>query len=405
MGRDRNDPPSSPAAEASSPAELPSDGETARAGAASRGGEALRQVSDAFPNEFPIVGVGASAGGLEAFTQLLKQLPADSGMAFVLIQHLDPTHTRFLREALAKATTMVISQPVDGTRVEPNHVYVIPPDADITMAGELLAVTPRKVDEPRPHLPIDLFLRSLAEERGSHAIGVVLSGTGSDGTEGLRAIKAENGIALAQEPTSAKFVEMPRSAVEAGVVDCALPIPELAQELVRLSRHPYLSASGVAQEAPPSTGDAAARASRRTTSSRWRVPGWSPACAWRSRKPRKRWPRWCGAGSRSIRTDSPGRAIWWCSPSQGRRTSRSPSSSCCSRRRAPARPRPVEAPPSTGAVDRTGSTRGVGSRRSSTSSWRRRNISSRSSKSTAGRTTTSGRPTRSSSRGTKSSRA
>ena len=208
--------------------------------------------------EFPIVGVGASAGGLEAFTQLLKQLPADSGMGFVLIQHLDPTHTSFLREALGKATTMAISQPTDGTVVAPNHVYVIPPNADITMAGGLLALAPRTTDERRPHLPIDLFFRSLAAERGSHAIGVVLSGTASDGTEGLRAIKAENGIALAQDPRTAKFGEMPRSAVDAGVVDCALPIPELAQELVRLSRHPYLAVRAPTGAAPPSREDAAA---------------------------------------------------------------------------------------------------------------------------------------------------
>jgi chemotaxis methyl-accepting protein methylase/signal transduction histidine kinase/chemotaxis response regulator CheB len=209
-------------------------------------------------DEFPIVGVGASAGGLEAFKELLKQLPAQSGMAFVLIQHLDPTHTSFLREALAKATTMAIIQPADGTAVEPNHVYVIPPDADITMAAGRLALSPRTADGPRPHLPIDLFFRSLAAERGSHAIGVVLSGNASDGTEGLRAIKAENGIALAQEPKSAKFGEMPRSAIDAGVVDAALPIPALAEELVRLSRHPYLTVRGVPQESPPSGEEAEA---------------------------------------------------------------------------------------------------------------------------------------------------
>ena len=186
--------------------------------------------------------MGASAGGLEAFTQLLKHLPADSGMAFVLIQHLDPTHASFLPEALAKATTMAVSQPADGTPVEPNHVYVIPPDADIAMQGQLLALAPRTRDERRPHLPIDLLLRSLAAERGSHAIGVVLSGTASDGTEGLRAIKAEDGITFAQDPASAKFAGMPRSAIEAGVVDFALPIAELAAELVRLSRHPYVAA-------------------------------------------------------------------------------------------------------------------------------------------------------------------
>ena len=196
------------------------------------------------PAAFPIVGVGASAGGLEAFTQLLKHLPADSGMAFVLIQHLDPTHSSFLRDALAKATAMTVSQAEGGTPVEPNHVYVIPPDADISIHGGRLNLASRALDGRRSHLSVDGFLRSLAADRGSHAIGVVLSGNASDGTEGLRAIKAENGITLAQDPESAKYGEMPRNAVNAGVVDVALAIPDLAAELVRLSRHPYVAADG-----------------------------------------------------------------------------------------------------------------------------------------------------------------
>ena len=182
-------------------------------------------------------------------------MPADTGMAFVLIQHLDPAHSSFLPEALAKATKMAVSQPSDGTPVKPNQVYVIPPDADITIRDGALAVVPRLPDEQRPHLPIDLFFRSLATARGSHAIGVVLSGTASDGTDGLRAIKAENGISLVQNPASAKFAEMPRSAMDAGVVDSALSIPELAAELVRLSRHPYLAANAEVQAASPSDGD------------------------------------------------------------------------------------------------------------------------------------------------------
>jgi len=201
---------------------------------------------------FPIVGVGASAGGLDAFTQLLKHLPADTGMAFVLIQHLDPTHTSFLRDALAKATTMTVSQAEDGTAVQPNHVYVIPPDADIAIHRGRLTLASRALDGRRSHLSVDGFLRSLAADRGSHAIGVVLSGNASDGTEGLRAIKAESGITLAQDPASAKYGEMPRNAVNAGVVDAALAIPDLAAELVRLSHHPYVAAA----EAPAPAGDA-----------------------------------------------------------------------------------------------------------------------------------------------------
>ncbi|HEX6271701.1 MAG TPA: chemotaxis protein CheB, partial [Polyangiaceae bacterium] len=191
---------------------------------------------------FPIVGVGASAGGLEAFTLLLKHLPPDSGMAFVFIQHLDPKQPSLLGEALGRITEMAVSQPEDRTPVEPNHVYVIPPDADIALDQGLLTLVPRTADSRRPHLPIDFFFRSLAAVRGSHAIGVVLSGNASDGTEGLRAIKGENGITFAQDPESARIAEMPRNAINAGIVDCVLPIPELARELVRLSLHPYLVA-------------------------------------------------------------------------------------------------------------------------------------------------------------------
>ncbi len=200
---------------------------------------------------FPIVGVGASAGGLEAFTLLLGDLPCDTGMAFVLIQHLDPTHTSFLAEALAKATKMPVSQAEDGERVEPDHVYVIPPDADIGILHGRLTLLPRHDEVRKPHLPIDFFFRALAADRGSHAIGVVLSGTASDGTEGLKAIKAENGITFAQDPTSAKFGSMPHSAINAGVVDYSLTVPALAQELARLSRHPYVAAG----QTPPPKAD------------------------------------------------------------------------------------------------------------------------------------------------------
>ena len=141
---------------------------------------------------------------------------------------------------------MTVSQAEDGTAVEPNHVYVIPPDADISIRHGRLTLVPRAPDGRRSHLSVDHFLRSLAAERGSHAIGVVLSGNASDGTDGLRAIKAESGITFAQDPASAKFDGMPRSAVTAGVVDYALAIPELARELVRLSRHPYVAAADIA---------------------------------------------------------------------------------------------------------------------------------------------------------------
>jgi two-component system CheB/CheR fusion protein len=192
---------------------------------------------------FPVVGVGASAGGLEAFTQLLGALPPDTGMALVLIQHLDPAHRSFLREALARATQMPVVAIQDGMEVAPNHVYVIPPNVDVGILHGTLAVLAqhRERDSRKPHMPIDFFFRALAADRGCQAIALVLSGTATDGTEGLRAIKAEDGVTFAQDPQSAKFGGMPQSAVAAGVVDLCLPIPKIAEELVRLARHPYLS--------------------------------------------------------------------------------------------------------------------------------------------------------------------
>src|SRR5882757_1369362 len=201
---------------------------------------------------FPIVGIGASAGGLEALAQLFELLPADTGMAFVLILHLDPTHPSLLAEALRRTTRMPVVQAEDRARVQPNHVYVIPPNADMGIAGADLLLVRRRADGG-PHLPVDHFLAALGRERGSLAIGVILSGTASDGTEGLRAIQAAHGITLVQDPASARFDGMPRSAVAAGVADVCRPISDLAVELLRLSRHPYVTVPG----SGPSHPDAA----------------------------------------------------------------------------------------------------------------------------------------------------
>ncbi|HJZ54696.1 MAG TPA: chemotaxis protein CheB, partial [Gemmataceae bacterium] len=159
---------------------------------------------------FPVVGIGASAGGLEAFTQLLSNLPADTGMAFVLVQHLDPRHESRLTDLLAKATRMPVLEAAHGLAVRPNHVYVIPPNANLALALGILHITPRG-EGRAPHLPVDYLFRSLAEDQRAKAIGVVLSGTGSDGTLGLCEIKAVGGIAFAQEELSAKHPGMPNS--------------------------------------------------------------------------------------------------------------------------------------------------------------------------------------------------
>ena len=188
-----------------------------------------------------IVGIGASAGGLEAFSTLLRNLPADTGMGFVLVQHLDPRHQSILPELLAGRTRMPVVQVAENTEVRPNHVYVIPPNSTMVISRGVLHLLPRGPSER--HMPIDTFFTSLAEDRKHASIGVVLSGVASDGTLGLRAIKAEGGITFAQDDT-ATFDGMPHSAIHMGVVDSVLPPDRIAEELAAISRHPLQSAEG-----------------------------------------------------------------------------------------------------------------------------------------------------------------
>jgi two-component system CheB/CheR fusion protein len=183
---------------------------------------------------FPIVGIGASAGGLEAFRELLSHLRPDTGAAFVLIQHLDPTHASLLVEALDRSTTMPLVQATDGLRVEPNHVYVIPPNTLLTLRKGALALKRRDAGRRAP-MAIDRFFLSLALERRQRAVGVILSGTASDGTLGLKAIRAAGGLALAQDPATCKFGGMPESAIAAGAVDSVLPLDRIAARLATLS--------------------------------------------------------------------------------------------------------------------------------------------------------------------------
>ena len=200
---------------------------------------------------FPIVGIGASAGGLEAFSQLLRALPTDTGMAFVLIQHLDPQHESQLSEILSRTTAMAVTTVTDRLRVEPDRVYVIPPNADMTIAGGRFALTTR--DAVDRHAPIDHFFSSLARELEGRAIGVVLSGTGSDGTLGLRAIKAEDGITFVQDEKSAKHPGMPQSALP--FADFVLSPAGIARELVRIGDHSYVNQ--VPSSAVPTSEDGA----------------------------------------------------------------------------------------------------------------------------------------------------
>lgn len=189
-------------------------------------------------SSFSIVAIGASAGGLEAFSQLLDNLPPDTGMAFIFIQHLAPTHHSILSELLTRDTKMPVYEIKDGMEVKPDSVYVIPPGFNLSILDGKLQLVSR--DNKTLNMPVDYFFRSLADEYKSKAIGVVLSGTASDGTLGLRAIKAEGGLTFAQDENSAKFDGMPRNAIKAGVVDFVLSPEEIAGELVNIARHPYM---------------------------------------------------------------------------------------------------------------------------------------------------------------------
>src|SRR5437773_974546 len=184
----------------------------------------------------PIVGIGGSAGGFEAAMELLRHLPAKNGMAFVIVQHLDPHHTSRLAGLLGKVTDMPVTEITGKTIPQENAVYVQPPNKCVIVKNGALTLIRRT---GQLNLAIDHFFESLAEERGARAIGILLAGTGSDGTAGLRAIKAAGGITFAQD-ASAKFDAMPRSAIRSGFVDVVLPPREIAREIRRIADHPYL---------------------------------------------------------------------------------------------------------------------------------------------------------------------
>jgi two-component system CheB/CheR fusion protein len=203
-----------------------------------------KKAKDSVPTEkenppspgFPIVGIGASAGGLEALEQFFENMPKENGMAFVVIQHLDPTHVGIMPELLQRATKMKVLQVTDHLKVQPNHVYVIPPNTSMSiLKGYLFLFEPIEMRGLR--LPIDHFFRSLAEDQQEKSIGIVLSGMGSDGSLGLKAIKEKNGILLVQDPLTAKFDGMPQSAINATVIDIVAPADELPSKLIAFLKH------------------------------------------------------------------------------------------------------------------------------------------------------------------------
>lgn len=187
----------------------------------------------------PIVGVGASAGGLAAFKEFFEKMPTETGMAFVLVQHLDPTHESLMVDLLSRQTNMNVIQAEDNMTVEPNHVYMIPPNWDLAIQdGALRLTTPHQKRGMR--MAIDFFFNSLAEDQRENAVCVILSGTGSDGSMGLKTIKSYGGVVMVQQPEDAQYDGMPSSAIATGVVDYILPVRDMSDTLVNYIRRAYI---------------------------------------------------------------------------------------------------------------------------------------------------------------------
>ena len=190
--------------------------------------------------ELPVAGLVASAGGLDAFKKFLAAMPADSGIAFVLIPHLDPTHESLMVDLLSRRSSMPVIEAVDGMAARANHVYVIPPDKNMTISGGLLRLA-GPVERGGWQTSIDLFLRSLADDQSENAICIVLSGTGSHGTLGLTAVKAAGGMAMVQDPKTANYPAMPNCAIATGLADYVLPVEQMPQALVRYVQHEFVN--------------------------------------------------------------------------------------------------------------------------------------------------------------------
>jgi two-component system CheB/CheR fusion protein len=204
-----------------------------------------------------VVGIGASAGGIEALQRFFNNMPADSGMAFVVILHLSPEHESSLPELIQNRTTMPVAQVTEAVRVEPNHVYVIPPNKSLVMSDGHIRLTEPERDRGR-HVTIDLFLRTLADAYGKDAVCVILSGSGADGTLGLKRVKENGGTAVVQDPSDAEYQDMPRSAIETGLADLILPVAQMPDKLVAFRQRAEKLQLPVGEEkpAPPFTSDA-----------------------------------------------------------------------------------------------------------------------------------------------------
>lgn len=201
------------------------------------------------PTAFPVVGIGASAGGIEALIRLFEAMPSDSGMAFLVVMHLDPTRESGLTHVLGQHSAMTVAEAADGMAIEPDHVYVIAPNSSLTVGDGRLRMT-EPTERRGIRYPVDRLFESLAKHRREKAICIVLSGSGSDGTEGLKEVKAQGGCILVQDPSTARFDGMPRSAIAAKLADHVIAPEQMPDVLLRYIRHAYIAGSEVVDEAP-----------------------------------------------------------------------------------------------------------------------------------------------------------
>ena len=201
------------------------------------------------PAAFHVVGVGASAGGLDALNAFFGAMPADCAMAFVVVQHLDPHHESLMKGLLAKKTDLKVQDAADGVAVKPNRVYLKPPGKDIVIRQGTLFLTPVKSADGIK-LPIDIFFSSLAEDQKEKAICVILSGAGSDGTLGAKLIQGEGGLVMVQDEQEAQYARMPQSIIKAGLADFILPVRQMPGELLNYIRHPLIGSDKTAERPP-----------------------------------------------------------------------------------------------------------------------------------------------------------
>jgi chemotaxis response regulator CheB len=183
------------------------------------------------PKEFLIVGIGASAGGIQALQEFFRQVPQDSGMAYVVILHLSPDHDSQLAQVLQREAKISVTQVTERVAIRPDHIYVVPPDRHLTIEGNYIAVTPNLYIEER-RAPVDIFFRTLADQNGPRAIAVILSGTGANGSMGIKRIKERGGAAFVQNPREAEFSEMPRNSIATELIDEVLNVGDIPAKII-----------------------------------------------------------------------------------------------------------------------------------------------------------------------------